>query len=73
MSIACNEVQSAAVNTDFNAERMNEIFKYWIDKPNIKKRYTRPDGIFEKEMAENGLRSYARDILDFPFIRAEFY
>ena len=71
MSIACNEVQSAAVNTDFNAERMNEIFKYWIDKPNIKKRYTRPDGIFEKEMAENGLRSYARDILDFPFVREQ--
>jgi hypothetical protein len=67
MSIACNEVQSAAVNTDFNAERMNKIFKYWVDKPNIRKRYTRPDGTFEKEMAENGLKSYVWDILDYPF------
>jgi len=67
MSAGCNEVQSAGVDIDYNAERMNEIFKYWVDKPNIRKRYTRPDGTFEKEIAEKGLESYVWDILDYPF------
>jgi len=67
MSAGCNEVQSAGVDTDYNAKRINEIFKYWVDKPNIRKRYTRPDGTFEKEIAENGLESYVWDILDYPF------
>jgi len=67
MPVGCNEVQSASVNTDSNVERMNKIFSYWSSKPNIKKRYSTRDGIFQSEMAERGLKSWAADILDFPF------
>ena len=71
MSVACNEVRSAAVDTDFNANRMSELFSYWIKKPNIKKRYTRPNGVFEQQIAEDGLKSYVWDILELPFIREQ--
>ena len=71
MPVGCNEVQSAAVNTDVNVERMNEIFSYWSSKPNIKKRYSTRDGIFQSEMAWRGLKSWASDILEFPFQREQ--
>ena len=67
MSVGCNEVQSAAVDTDFNAERINEIYSYWSSKPNIKRRYSTPDGIYQNDMSQSALRSYASQILEFPF------
>ena len=67
MPVGCNEVQSAAVNTDFNAERINEMYSYWSSKPNIKRRYSTPDGIYQNDMSQSALRSYASQILEFPF------
>jgi len=71
MSVGCNEVQSAAVDTDVNAERMNEVYSYWSSKPNIKKRYSTPEGIYQNDMSYDALRSYAADILEFPFQREQ--
>ena len=67
MPVGCNEVQSASVNIDGNIERMNEMFSYWSSKANIRKRYATPDGIYQNDMSYSGLKSYAADILDFPF------
>jgi hypothetical protein len=71
MSVGCNEVRSAGVDTDKNAERMNEIFSYWANKPNIKRRYQNIDGVFEQKTAEEGLKSFARDILDSPWTKEQ--
>ena len=54
---------------DKNAEVLNIIFSRWSNKHNIKKRFTKNDGIFDKEMAERNLRSWAEDILDVPFAK----
>ncbi|MAE86440.1 MAG: hypothetical protein CMB80_27145 [Flammeovirgaceae bacterium] len=65
--IGCNEVRSTTVDIDFNVKRMNEIFEYWSKKPNIKKRYSTRDGIFQNKMARDGLESWAWNILELPF------
>jgi hypothetical protein len=67
MPVGCNDVQSAAVDSDFNADRMNDMFSYWSSKSNIRKRYSTPDGIYQNDMSQSALRSYAAQILDFPF------
>jgi len=67
MPVGCNDVQSAAVDTDVNAERMNEIYSYWSSKPNIKKRYSDPDGLYRSDLSKDALRSWASQILEFPF------
>ena len=67
MPVGCNEVQASSVDSDFNADRMNEMFSYWSSKSNIKKRYSTPDGIYQNDMSYKALKSYAADILEFPF------
>ena len=71
MPVGCNDVQSAAVDTDFNADRMNEMFVYWSSKSNIRKRYSTPDGIYQNDMSQSAMKSYAAQILDFPFQREQ--
>ena len=47
----CNEVQSSSVNTDYNASRMEEVFRYWSSKANIKNRFSTPEGLYLDEMS----------------------
>jgi len=68
MSVGCNEVQSASVDVDKNAKRMLKMLDYWASKTNIKNRYSSKNGLLDKRMAEDGLESFARDILDFPWV-----
>ena len=67
MPVNCNEVQSANVDTDYNQKRMNDILSYWNAKPNIKKRFTNREGIYESDIAERNLGSWVSDILGFDF------
>ena len=67
MSVGCNEVQSTVVNYDKNVERMRDVLNYWSKKPKIEERYSMK-GKFDTQMAEEGLKSFARDILDFPWV-----
>ena len=48
MSVGCNEVQSASVDVDKNAKRMLKMLDYWSSKTNIKNRYSRKNGLFDK-------------------------
>ena len=68
MSVGCNEVQAASVNYDKNVERMRDVLDYWSKKTKIDERYSMKDGKFDRQMAEEGLKSFARDILDFPWV-----
>ena len=67
----CNEVQSSSVNTDYNASRMEEVFRYWSKKTNIKNRFSTPEGLYLDEMSYKALKSYASDVLDFPWVREQ--
>ena len=67
----CNEVQSSSVNTDFNASRMEEVFRYWSKKTNIKNRFSTPEGLYLDEMSYKALKSYASDVLDYPWVREQ--
>ena len=67
MPVNCNEVQSGNVDTDYNTERMNQVLSYWNSKPNIKKRFTNREGIYESDIADRNLKSFASDLLGFPF------
>ena len=67
----CNEVQSSSVNTDYNASRMEEVFRYWSSKANIKNRFSTPEGLYLDEMSYKALKSYASDVLNFPWVREQ--
>ena len=67
----CNEVQSSSVNTDYNASRMEEVFRYWSNKANIKNRFSTPEGLYLYEMSYKAIKSYASDVLNFPWVREQ--
>ena len=71
MSASCNEVKSFNLDIDENARIQNDVFKYWVNKGNIRKRYTRPDGTFEQSIAEEGLKSHVWNTLDLPFVHEQ--
>ena len=52
---------------DRNTRKYNEIQDYWLSKKSILKRFTKPNGVVDEQLASSMMKSFISDVLDKPF------